>query len=105
MEWGETPKFCKTDVVINVTSLGLNKNESIELDYEKFKPGPSQKKLFYDVNYNPPITNFLKKGDELKNQTENGLLMFLYQAQLAFKIWNGIKPEVNRETLDLLLDD
>lgn len=105
VEWGETPKFCKTDVVINVTSLGLNKNESIELDYEKFKPGPSQKKLFYDVNYNPPITNFLKKGDELKNQTENGLLMFLYQAQLAFKIWNGIKPEVNRETLDLLLDD
>lgn len=105
VEWGKTPKIHKPDIVINVTSLGLDKNDFIEIDYQKLKPDQNHKKLFYDINYNPRKTNFLKKGDELGNQTENGLLMFLYQAQLAFTIWIGIKPEVNKETLDLLLND
>ena len=30
--------------------------------------------------------------------------MFVYQAQEAFKIWHGIKPEISHNTLKLLND-
>ena len=69
------------DIVINATSLGLNKNDVIGINFLK-----SQKNnLFYDVIYNPRITNFLKIGKELGYKTENGKMMFVYQALAALK--------------------
>ena len=97
LEWGNLTNF---DVVINATSLGLN-NEKINLDFSKV----GKKKLFYDVIYNPVETNFLKEGKQLGNITENGATMFIYQALEAFKLWHGIEPEVNPETLRLLKND
>ena len=97
LDWGDINDF---DVMINATSLGLNK-ETINLDFSKF----ANNKLFYDVIYNPEETNFLKEGKKLGNRTENGKLMFIYQALEAFKLWHGIEPEVNFETLKLLKND
>ncbi len=97
LEWGNLKNF---DVVINATSLGLN-NEKINLDFSKV----GKNKLFYDVIYNPTETNFLKEGKQLGNITENGASMFIYQAFEAFKLWHGIEPEVNFETLKLLKND
>ena len=97
LEWGNLTNF---DVVINATSLGLN-NEKINLDFSKV----GKNKLFYDVIYNPAETNFLKEGKQLGNITENGAMMFIYQAFEAFKLWHGIEPEVNFETLKLLKND
>ena len=57
-------------------------------------------KLFYDVIYNPNKTNFLLKAEELGNKIENGKMMFIYQAQLAFKIWHNILPNVTDNLLD-----
>ena len=97
LEWGNLTDF---DVVINATSLGLN-NEKINLDFSKV----GKNKLFFDVIYNPAETNFLKKGKQLGNVTENGSKMFIYQAVEAFKLWHGVEPEVNFETLKLLKND
>ncbi len=97
LEWGNLTDF---DVIINATSLGLN-NEKIDLDFSKV----GKNKLFYDVIYNPSETNFLKKGKQLGNITENGQTMFIYQALAAFKLWHGIEPEVNFETLKLLKNE
>ena len=97
LEWGNLTDF---DVVINATSLGLN-NEKINLDFSK----AGKNKLFYDVIYNPTETNFLKEGKRLGNMTENGATMFIYQAFEAFKLWHGVEPEVNFETLNLLKND
>ena len=97
LDWGDINDF---DVIINATSLGLNK-ETINLDFSKF----ANNKLFYDVIYNPEETNFLKEGKKLGNRTENGKLMFIYQALEAFKLWHGIEPVVNFETLKLLKND
>ena len=91
LDWGDINDF---DVIINATSLGLNK-ESINLDFSKF----ANNKLFYDVIYNPEETNFLKEGKKLGNRTENGKLMFIYQAFEAFKLWHGIEPQINSDTL------
>ena len=60
-------------------------------------------KLFYDVIYNPSETSFLKEGKKLGNKTENGRLMFIYQAFEAFKLWHKVEPEIN-EDLKKFLD-
>tara|TARA_B100001057_G_scaffold432853_1_gene461271 strand:+ start:195 stop:989 length:795 start_codon:yes stop_codon:yes gene_type:complete len=95
INWGSVPDF---DVVINATSLGLNQEDKINLDFVKIKGN----KLFYDLIYNPGETNFLKTGKELGNKYENGKLMFIYQASLAFKLWHGIEPTIDSETIKLL---
>ena len=94
LNWGEIPEF---DLIINATSLGL-KNETINLDLSKV----GQNKLFYDVIYNPRETNFLKTGKNLGNFSENGKLMFIYQALASFELWHGIVPDINEQTLALL---
>ena len=100
LDWGQSPDF---DIIINATSLGLKNNDKIELDYNKHKPKFfGKKKLFYDVIYNPGKTNFLLKGEELGNETTNGKMMFICQAQLAFKIWHNILPKIDNETIELL---
>ena len=100
LDWGQSPDF---DIIINATSLGLKNNDKIELDYNKHKPKFfGKKKLFYDVIYNPGKTNFLLKGEELGNETTNGKMMFICQAQLAFKIWHNILPKIDNETIKLL---
>ena len=100
LDWGQSPDF---DIIINATSLGLKNDDKIELDYNKHKPKFfGKKKLFYDVIYNPDKTNFLLKGEELGNETTNGKMMFICQAQLAFKIWHNILPKIDNETIKLL---
>ena len=95
IEWGEVPNF---DVIINATSLGLKKNDYINLDFSLI----SKNSLFYDVIYNPRETNFLKTGKKRGNITLNGKLMFIYQALSAFSIWHGIEPHVNENVIKLL---
>ena len=93
IDWGRSTEF---DMIINATSLGLKKKDKIDLDYKKIGPG----KLFYDVIYNPSKTNFLSTGQKLGNKIENGKMMFIYQAQLAFKIWHNLLPKITKKILD-----
>ena len=62
--------------------------------------GPN--KFFYDIIYNPKETIFLKKARELGNKTENGKMMFIYQAHQAFTIWHKVMPNIDEETIKLL---
>ena len=94
-EWGEVPNF---DMIINATSLGLKKEDNLNLDFSTV----SGNKFFYDVIYNPNETNFLKIGKKLGNKTFNGKLMFVYQALSSFNIWHGIEPDVNENVIKLL---
>ena len=95
VEWGEIPEF---DMIINATSVGLKNDDKINLDISKV----GKNKFFYDVIYKPSETNFLKVGKKLGNRTENGKMMFIYQAQGAFKIWHGIHPRINPEVIKIL---
>ena len=94
INWGEITDF---DMIINATSLGLKINDEIKLNYESI----GSNKLFYDVIYNPEKTNFLSKAKQHGHRTENGKMMFIYQAQLAFKIWHNILPKIDKKLLDL----
>ena len=95
IEWGEVPNF---DMIINATSLGLKKEDKIDLDFSS----TYKNKFFYDVIYNPIETNFLKIGKSLGNMTLNGKLMFIYQAFSAFNLWHGLKPDVDENIIKLL---
>jgi shikimate dehydrogenase len=95
VEWGETPEF---NMIINATSLGLNKDDEIKLNYADLGPN----KLFYDIIYNPQQTKFLSKAKQFGNQTENGKMMFIYQAHQAFTIWHKVMPKIDDETIKLL---
>jgi len=94
VDWSQTPDF---NMIINATSLGLKNDDEIKLNHADIGPN----KLFYDIIYNPNKTNFLSKAKQFGNQIENGKMMFIYQAQLAFKIWHNILPKVTDNLLDL----
>lgn len=94
LNWGELTNF---DIIINATSIGLNNKEVISLNFNNLK-----NKIFYDLIYNPTQTNFLLEAKKKGNFVENGKMMFLFQAQLAFKIWHNIIPKVDNEIIRLL---
>ena len=98
VNWGEVSNF---DMIINATSIGLKKEDRLNLDFSKFQDS----EFFYDVIYNPKETNFLKDGKMLGKKTENGNKMFIFQAAQSFKIWHGIEPSINNEVIKLLKYD
>ena len=93
-KWGDIPEF---DIVVNATSVGLN-NESFDLKLNKV----GNNKFFYDVIYNPSETNFLKNAKLNGNKTENGRMMFIYQAHQSFALWNKVLPKIDEETINIL---
>ena len=95
VDWGDRPEF---DVIINATSLGLNKEDNIGLNFNNI----NKEKLFYDVIYNPKETNFLKTGKSLGCKVYNGKMMFIYQAFEAFKLWHKVQPEINEDLKNFL---
>ncbi len=98
INWGEKPQVC--DIVINTTSVGLAKGESLDLDFKDYENNNNA--LFYDIIYNPKETNFLKDAKLRGNKTMNGKMMFLWQAKIAFHIWTNICPEIDDEVIKLL---
>ena len=105
VKWGDIKDF---DVIINATSLGLKKNDKIPINYNQIDPG----KFFYDVIYNPKKTNFLSEAEKLGHKIENGKMMFIYQAQEAFRLWTvtpdqrvGLLPKIDKKVLQLLEND
>lgn len=92
IDWGKLPNF---DIIVNATSVGLN-NDVLDLNLN-FK-----NKIFFDIIYNPPETPFLKKARLSGNKVENGKLMFIYQANQSFSIWNNLIPPIDDETLKII---
>ena len=96
INWGEIKQ---ADIYLNTTSVGLNENDSLDLDFSNIK-----NKLFYDVIYSPEKTKFLLDAENNQNMISNGKMMFIYQAQASFKIWTGLEPSVNDTEINLLND-
>ena len=98
LEWGKIPDF---DIIINATSLGLKKNDYINLDFKKIK----ESKIFYDLIYNPSVTNFLDQAKKSGHKIINGKMMLLFQAQKAFEIWHGFLPKIDDNLIKFLDND
>ena len=89
------------DFYINATSLGLKETDKLNINFNKIEPN----KFFYDVIYNPPMTNFLKEAKKLGHKISNGEMMFIYQAQKSFEIWHNILPIIDQELVNFLKND
>ena len=98
LNWGET---VKANVIINTTSVGLKKTDKMQLNNSLFTPDT----FFYDVIYNPKETNFLKKAKNEGCMVQNGLMMFINQAAVAFKTWHNIMPKIDKNLIEFLQND
>ncbi len=95
IDWGDIRDF---DMIINATSLGLNKEDELGLNFESIK----KKILFYDLIYNPKETKFLKSARQMMHIVENGKMMFIYQAHQSFTLWHKIMPNIDKETITIV---
>lgn len=98
LEWGIIENC---DIFINATSIGLNNNEKFNFNFSQI----SEKKIFYDVIYNPSKTNFLQEAEKQGHRIINGQDMFLYQAQKAFFLWHNLSPKVDNNLIEFLYND
>jgi shikimate dehydrogenase len=73
-------------IIINATPLGMSPNiqECPDIPYEYI----NEKHLLYDLIYNPPETEFLKRGKNRGATIKNGTEMLHLQAEKAWEIWN-----------------
>jgi shikimate dehydrogenase len=75
------------DLVINATSVGLKKGETLGFDARMFSP-----RLFvYDTIYRPAQTELLEVAGAAGAKVANGLSMLLHQGERAFEIWTDQK--------------
>ncbi|RFA36346.1 shikimate dehydrogenase [Virgibacillus dokdonensis] len=82
------------DIVIQTTSVGMKPqvDQSVLSDDTNFSPVP----IYSDIVYQPIRTNFLQRAEQSGAQIHYGHTMLLYQAQYAFELWTGRKPNIGQ---------
>ena len=61
-----------------------------------------QTSFFHFQFYCLKLLLFLKRAKLFGNRTENGKMMFIYQAHQAFTIWHKLMPEIDDEVIKLI---
>ncbi|MBT2686370.1 shikimate dehydrogenase [Bacillus sp. ISL-37] len=86
-------------LIIQTTSIGMVPDtESLPLSPENI----SQNTIVSDIIYNPLQTKFLKEASRRGAAVQNGVGMFVFQGALAFEIWTGVFPDVDRMEMNVL---
>ena len=77
-------KRCK--LIINTTPLGTfpNIDNAPNIPYNLL----TEEHFLYDLVYNPEVTKFMQKGQEMGAQVTNGYDMLVGQALESWEIWN-----------------
>jgi shikimate dehydrogenase len=76
-------QIANTDLVVNATPLGLNRNDPPPVPARLLEPHL----MIYDTVYSPRPTAFVNGAIEAGARTANGLSMLLHQGALSFEIW------------------
>ena len=80
-------------LLVNTTSLGMEGKPDLQLDISSL----DSVAVVHDIVYAPLETTLVKSAKNKGLKTVDGLGMLLYQAQKAFELWHGIRPEVTEE--------
>lgn len=75
-------------IMFQCTSVGLKEGDGLVIDDDDFY---KMADYGYDLIYNPAVTPFIAKLNELGIKNDNGLTMLLYQGIIAFEMWFGVK--------------
>ena len=76
-------QIANIDLVVNVTSLGLNRADAAPISARLLAPHL----MIYDTIYSSGQTAFVSAAIEAGARAVNGLSMLLHQGALAFEIW------------------
>ncbi len=91
LTWEARGMLASVTCLINTTSLGMKGQPVLDISLEKL----DTKALVHDIVYNPMETALLKTARERGNPTVDGIGMLLWQAQIGFERWFGVRPEVS----------
>ncbi|WP_416827320.1 shikimate dehydrogenase [Ectobacillus polymachus] len=81
------------DIIVNTTSVGMYPHvEDSPFSIQELKQGA----IVTDIIYNPFQTTFLTEAKRAGAIVQNGVDMFVYQGALAFQLWTGKWPNVER---------
>jgi shikimate dehydrogenase len=76
-------QIANTDLVVNTTPLGLNRNDSAPIPARLLAPHL----MIYDTVYSSGPTALVSAAIDAGARVANGLSMLLHQGALAFEIW------------------
>lgn len=100
VSWEKRSEILKNaDLVVNSTSIGLEKDDFFDVDFKNLK----NKVIVTDLIYNPLMTDFLIKAAEEGANIVTGLGMLIYQAVPAFDLWFSIKPQIDNELMERMV--
>lgn len=72
------------------TSLGLKEEDSLLIEEDSFY---DMAEYGFDLVYNPAMTPFTRMMENKNVPYNNGLYMLIYQAVIAYELWNDVKVE------------
>lgn len=79
------------NLLINATPVGMKESDPSPVDSFLLHHGLS----VYDLVYNRPSTELVRRANSLKLHATTGIGMLLYQGAIAFEIWTGAKAPVS----------
>ncbi|WP_242145358.1 MULTISPECIES: shikimate dehydrogenase [unclassified Bacillus cereus group] len=81
------------DVIIQTTTIGMHPHvQQTPMQIGSLKQGA----IVSDIIYNPFETKLLHDAKSSGAIVQNGIDMFVYQGALAFEMWTGMMPDINR---------
>ncbi len=80
-----------SNLFVNTTPIGMKESDPSPINASLLHYGL----YVYDLVYNRPATELVKKAASMKLHAVTGLGMLLYQGAIAFEIWTGAKAPVS----------
>lgn len=93
----------EADLLVNATPLGL---AGLDSGFQWLGNLDLKDKIFIDLIYNPPFTDFMRAGHQARAVVYNGIDMLLFQALESLKIWTGLRTSYRewRSGYEILLN-
>ncbi|EEM03947.1 shikimate dehydrogenase [Bacillus pseudomycoides] len=81
------------DIIIHTTTIGMHPHiQNTPLQIQSLKQGT----IVSDIIYNPFETKLLQDAKAKGAIVQNGIDMFVYQGALAFELWTGRMPNIEK---------
>jgi shikimate dehydrogenase len=88
VDWEDRAAYA-AELVINATPLGMRGEREGQSPLPPEAWERMEVRMAYDLIYTPPATRFLTEAKAAGRRTQDGLAMFIAQAQAQFRLWTG----------------
>lgn len=88
-------------LLINTTTLGMSGQPALDIRLDALPEAAT----VYDIVYVPLETDLLAEARLRGNHAVDGLGMLLHQARPGFEAWFGVRPDVDEDLREFVLQD